>query len=523
MEKYLFVVSFARIALFALAVVSSAHAAPNILFAIADDQSYPYASAYGTSGVSTPAFDRLADQGVLFHNAFAPAPQCSPCRAAILTGRNIWEIEEAGTHSSYFPKKFPVFTRVLEDVGYHVGFTGKPWGPGNFEDAGWKRNPVGDEYNAAMLEPPASGISNIDYTANFKTFLAKKKSDQPFFFWFGAKEPHRKYEYGSGQKAGKKLADAAVPDFLPDEEITRHDVLDFALEIEWFDQHLGAMLQMLEEAGELANTIIVVTADNGMPFPAAKANLQEYGTHVPLVIAGPAIFPGGRETTSPTSLIDLAPTFLALAQTDRMQGLTGKSLLPLLQEGEAHREFVLTGRERHSHARPDNLGYPARALRTEEFLYVWNVDADRWPAGIPNPEGLRPDQIDGSFSRDFKGMGLGYADIDPSPSKELILAQRETYPEQFALGFLKRPTEQLYDVKNDPACVNDLAQDPRYAETLERLGRKLRENLRAQQDPRMTGNGGIFDTYPRFGSMRYYPGFKKRGEYNSELFPAEQE
>ncbi|MGY8718919.1 MAG: sulfatase-like hydrolase/transferase, partial [Verrucomicrobiia bacterium] len=157
------------------------------------------------------------------------------------------------------------------------------------------------------LEPPASGISNIDYTANFETFLANKESDQPFFFWFGAKEPHRVYEYGSGQRAGKQLADAAVPDFLPDEEIIRHDVLDYALEIEWFDQHLGAMLQMLEEAGELANTIVVVTADNGMPFPSAKANLQEYGTHVPLVIAGPAFFPGGRETTSPTSLIDLAP------------------------------------------------------------------------------------------------------------------------------------------------------------------------------------------------------------------------
>ncbi len=514
MEKQLLNLGFVRVALLVLAVVSSTHAAPNILFAIADDQSYPYASAYGTKGVETPAFDRLADQGVLFHNAFAPAPQCSPCRAAILTGRNIWELEEAGTHGSYFPKKFPVFTRVLENVGYHVGFTGKPWSPGNFEDAGWTRNPVGDEYNAAALEPPASGISNIDYTANFETFLANKESDQPFFFWFGAKEPHRVYEYGSGQRAGKQLADAAVPDFLPDEEIIRHDVLDYALEIEWFDQHLGAMLQMLEEAGELANTIVVVTADNGMPFPSAKANLQEYGTHVPLVIAGPAFFPGGRETTSPTSLIDLAPTFLELAQTDRMQNLTGQSLLPQLQKGEAHRDFVLTGRERHSHARADNMGYPARALRTEEFLYVWNVDADRWPAGIPNPERLRPDQTDGSFSSDYKSMGLGYADIDPSPSKELILAQRATYPQHYALGFLRRPTEQLYDIENDPACVNDLASDPRYAAILENLGRKLRENLSDQKDPRMTSNGGIFDTYPRFGSMRYYPGFKKRGEYN---------
>ncbi|HVW62284.1 MAG TPA: DUF4962 domain-containing protein, partial [Puia sp.] len=103
---------------------------PNILFAIADDQSYPYASAYGTTGVRTPAFDRVAREGVLFNNAFAAAPQCSPSRAAILTGRNIWQLEEAGTHSSYFPKKFSVFTDALERAGYTIGYTGKPWAPG---------------------------------------------------------------------------------------------------------------------------------------------------------------------------------------------------------------------------------------------------------------------------------------------------------------------------------------------------------------------------------------------------------
>ena len=109
---------------------------PNILFAISDDQSFPYASAYGTAGIQTPAFDRVAEAGVLFYNAFVAAPGCSPSRAAILTGKNIWQIEEAGTHASYFPKKFTVFTDLLEDAGYELGFTGKPWGPGNWKDAG---------------------------------------------------------------------------------------------------------------------------------------------------------------------------------------------------------------------------------------------------------------------------------------------------------------------------------------------------------------------------------------------------
>ena len=114
---------------------------PNILFAIADDQSYPYASAYGTQGISTPAFDQVANSGVLFHNAFVAAPQCSPSRAAILTGRNIWQIEEAGTHASSFPKEYGVFTDMLETQGYAIGYTGKPWGPGNWEIEGWEEIP----------------------------------------------------------------------------------------------------------------------------------------------------------------------------------------------------------------------------------------------------------------------------------------------------------------------------------------------------------------------------------------------
>ncbi|MEM9158118.1 MAG: sulfatase [Verrucomicrobiota bacterium] len=492
-------------------------ARPNILFAIADDQSYPYASAYGTQGVNTPAFDRLAQEGVLFHNAFAPAPQCSPCRAAVLTGRNIWQLEEAGTHGSYFPKKFPVFTRTLEEAGYHVGFTGKAWGPGNYKDAGWKRNPVGDEYNDIKIDqPPASGIATIDYAANFEAFLEKRASDQPFFFWYGCKEPHRVYELGSGRKAGKQLTEAELPAFLPDEEIIRDDVLDYALEIEWFDSHLERILNLLEERGEVDNTIVVVTADNGMPFPYAKANLQEFGTRVPFVIAGKSYFAGNRETNTPLSLIDLAPTFLELAGVPLFEGITGKSLVPFLRENAPHRTRVLTGRERHSHSRPDNLGYPARAIRTEDFLYVWNLKPDRWPAGNPIPEGMDEAHASGSFSKDFKSMGLGYPDIDPSPSKEYLLENEASHPDLHHLAFDRRPSEQLYDIRNDPWCLNNLARNPQYESIRERLKSELKNQLQAQGDPRMGENGDIFDTYPRFGGMRYYPGFKKRGEYNPE-------
>jgi len=485
---------------------------PNILFAIADDQSFPYASVYGTKGIQTPSFDEVAKKGVLFTNAFVGAPQCSPSRAAILTGKNIWQIEEAGTHSSYFPKKLVVFTDLLEKNGYQTGFTGKPWAPGNFKDAGWSRNPVGPEYNDKVFASvPTTGISKIDYFENFKEFYTGKPKDKPFFFWYGGHEPHRDYEDGSAIKAGKKLSDAVVPGFLPDVELVKSDVLDYYFEIEWFDRQLGKMLRFLEGKGELENTIIVVTADNGMAFPYSKANLQEYGTHVPLAICWPKKIKGNRIVKDLVGMIDLAPTFLEIAQVKEQPPMTGKSIRELLvNEGKSSRQYVLTGRERHTHARPDNLGYPARAIRTVDYLFILNFKPDLWPAGDPAPSAAKA----GTSGEDEKSMWPGFHDIDNSPTKVMLIENQKKYPQFFKLGYEKRPAEELYNIKDDAACLKNLAADPKFQQIKNDLRKMLENDLKAQGDPRMTGNGDIFDSYPRFGAMRDFPGFKEKGKYN---------
>ena len=487
---------------------------PNILFAIADDQSFPYASVYGTPGIHTPAFDEVAQNGILFTNAFVAAPQCSPSRAAILTGKNIWQLEEAGTHSSYFPRKFTVFTDLLEKAGYKIGFTGKPWSPGNWKEAGWSRNPVGPEYNNKTFDSvPAKGISKTDYFENFKEFYSEKNSETPFFFWYGGHEPHRVYEDGSALKSGKNLSDAVVPSFLPDVDLVKSDVLDYFLEIEWFDEQLEKMLGFLDEKGELENTLIVVTADNGMPFPYAKANVQEYGTHVPLAICWPKKIEGNRIITDLVGMIDLAPTFLEIADVKEKPEMTGQSLVDLLLSGNtssAIQKYVLTGRERHTHARPDNLGYPARAIRTEEYLFILNMKPDRWPAGDP-----APDSLAGNISEDEeKTLWPGYNDIDNGPTKIMLIENREKYPEYFKLGYDKRPEEELFDIKNDPACIHNLAGDPNFQAVKNELRKTLENDLKAQGDPRMNGTGDVFESYPRFGGMRDLPGFKERGKYN---------
>jgi N-sulfoglucosamine sulfohydrolase len=517
--------SGATLAIVALTIVSCSPSTktvekakqPNILFAIADDQSYPHAGVYGFAEISTPSFDQVANTGVLFSNAFVGAPQCSPSRAAILTGKNIWQLEEAGTHASNFPKKFQVFTDLLETVGYQLGFTGKPWGPGNYKITGWTRNPVGPEYNEKELETvPASGIHSTDYFGNFIVFLEKKPKDKPFFFWYGGHEPHRVYEAGSGVKSGKSVANAMVPAFLPDDSVTRNDVLDYAFEIEYFDSHLGKMLNLLKERGELENTLVVVTADNGMPFPYAKANLQEFGTHVPLAISWPMGIKQTKKTDELVSMIDLAPTFLEIAGVRDTPEMTGRSITSILfsnEKDKLNRDFVLTGRERHTHARPDNLGYPARAIRTKDYLFVKNYKPDRWPIGDSVPVTKENDER--NAVEGFSKLYPGYLDIDGSPSKTFMMENKDSegMKDLFQNAFAKRSAQQLYDIKNDPECINDLSGNSEYDEIRNELSQKLDEQLAKQGDPRMFGSE-IFDSYPRYSTTRQFDGFNKRGEYN---------
>ena len=291
----------------------SAAGRPNILVAISDDQSFPHASAYGCSGIETPAFDRVAREGVLFRNAFAASPGCSPCRAALLTGRHTWQIEHAGTHASYFSTKYRTFPEILSEHGYFTGHTGKGWGPGNYQKDGRQHNPAGPAFSKLTARPPYKGIRSTDYAANFADFLNQKPDDAPFCFWYGASEPHRSFEKGAGLKAGKKLEDVAVPEFLPDRPEIRSDILDYFVEIEWFDTHLGRMLDLLEQQGELENTLIIVTSDNGMAFPRAKANCYEYGIHMPLAIRWGSEVRGDRTCDDLVGFVDLTATILDAA------------------------------------------------------------------------------------------------------------------------------------------------------------------------------------------------------------------
>jgi len=477
---------------------------PNILVCISDDQSHPHASAYGSKFVDTPAFDRVAREGVLFTNAFSPSPGCSPTRAAFLTGQHDWRIENAGTHASSFPAKFATYPDLLEQAGYWIGYTGKPWGPGNWEEER-PRNPAGAEFNEVEADPPASGIRNRDYAANFQSFLDQRPEGKRFCFWFGCHEPHRRFEKGSGLAAGKQLDDVEVPPFLPDREEIRSDMLDYALEIEHFDTHLSRILETLERAGEIDNTLIIVTSDNGMAFPRAKANCYEYGIHMPLAIRWGGRVPPGRTVDDLIGFVDLTATILDAAGVAHPEPaeLSGRSIVDLLtSDGEGvvdeSRDAVYSARERHSSSRYNNWTYPQRSLRTRDYLYIRNFKSDRWPAGDPQKYGEEGE---------LEAMHDAYQDIDASPSKTFLIENRDD-PEIgrfFRLAVDKRPAEELFDIRVDPGCLDNLAIKPEHEQTRRDLAEKLEAYLRATGDPRVVGDGDVWETYKRYSPIRSFP------------------
>ncbi len=478
---------------------------PNILLAISDDQSYPHTGAYGCKAVKTPGFDRIAAEGILFTNAFSSAPGCSPSRASLLTGKYIWELEDAGSHASKFPAKFLTYPEVLASAGYHVGYTGKGWGPGRWDLSGRKMNPAGQDYNTIHLENVTENMNEIDYAANFEIFLKQKRKNQPFCFWYGATEPHRRYKTGIGRENGISLEDIIVPDFLPDVEAVRADMADYLYEIQHFDQHLVRMIELLEQSGELDNTVIIVTSDNGMPFARAKANLYEYGFHVPLAIRWGNRIQPGRIVNDLISFADMAPTLLEITgiQHPAMQGsglsMSGMSFYNLLLSSnnglvEPERQYIYGARERHSCSRWNNLSYPIRAVRTHQFLYINNFKPDRWPAGAP----MRYDENG--------NLVPGFHDIDDFTEDYIFTHRNDSLIKiYFDMAVARRPREELYDVLLDPGCLNNLSDLPEYQEIIMGLRGQLHSRLLETGDPRVLGYGDIWESYERYNVMRNFP------------------
>ena len=458
---------------------------PNILLFVFDDASYAHFSANGCKWINTPGYDLVAKEGILFKNFYTPNAKCAPSRASMLTGLYPWQLKEAGNHISRFPTKIKVFTETLKENGYTIGHTGKPWGPGTAKTAdGKNRELTGTPYQKRLTTAPTAAISKTDYTANFSDFLNDAGKAKPWFFWCGGWEPHRPYAYKSGINYGKKTTAMIdrVPAYLPDNDTVRTDLLDYAYEIEYFDNHILKMINNLKKKGMLDNTIIIITSDNGMPFPRSKGDSFEISNHIPMVMMWKkGIKNPGKIVADYFSMVDLAPTFLAVSNINPIAS-SGKSLQPIFNDintgnHKLSKGVLYFGRERNDFGRPHNQGYPTRSIMKDGFLYIYNFKPDRYPGG--NPE-------------------TGYLDVDGSPSKTAILNLKRSgsnswfWDQSFAL----RPEEELYNLSKDIDCMRNLAKNKNYTSLKSALKNQLFNKLKSQKDPRVMGKGDVFDNYP---------------------------
>ncbi|MEK6238826.1 MAG: sulfatase, partial [Planctomycetales bacterium] len=373
-----------------------------------------------------------------------------------------WRLREGDSLGGSLREEYDTYTEMLQRAGYRIGRFGKGVWPSKHAFRG--RDSFGERFRS------------------FDEFLKDRKPGQPFCYWHGGGDPHRPYELNVGAKHGLKLSDVKVPACLPDNQTVRGDVADYLWEVQRFDREVGRIIAKLEAIGELDNTLIVVSGDNGMPFPRCKATLYDQGTRVPLAVRWGARVKGGRRVADFVSLCDLAPTFLEAVGLKPSKQMTGRGLLPVLASNKSGlvdptRTFVLTGMERHVYL------YPSRALRDKDYLYIRNFNPQSWPTG--EVKGRNP-KYDFAAEPWPTERGAFSFNIDPSSSKQFLRLHRDDRETKrfVGLAFSRPPEEELYDLRNDPDQLHNVAADPIHAEARRRLRRQLNAELIKSGDPR---------------------------------------
>ena len=404
---------------------------PNILYLHSHDTGR-YVQPYGYP-VPTPSIQRLAEQGVLFRQAFCGGPTCSPSRASLLTGMSAHSCGMIGLAHRGFR---------LNDYAQHIVHT--------LRKAGYVSTLIGMQHEADDAGAigydcvlPLKGASARDVAPAGAEFL-KGKPKQPFFLSVGFLETHREYPE-PGPAEDPRYVRPPAP--LPDAPETRQDMAAFKASARRLDAGMGLVLDALDESGLAGDTLVICTTDHGIAFPSMKCNLTDHGIGVMLIMRGPGGFEGGKVCDALVSQIDVFPTVCELAGIERPPWLQGRSIMPLIR-GEAEEVNEAVFSEVTYHAAYE----PLRCVRTKRWKYVRRYDARGRP-NLPN--------------------------CDDSPSKDLWLAH----------DWRKRPLarEELYDLAFDPNEAHNLAGSRAVAGVLKEMRGRLERWMRATDDPILKG------------------------------------
>ncbi|MBM82390.1 MAG: heparan N-sulfatase [Planctomycetaceae bacterium] len=449
---------------------SAAADRPNVILFIADDVSWNDYGCYGNSAVRTPNIDALAKNGLQFTQAYLTASSCSPSRSSIMTGRYPHNNGKAAELHQPIAWNIPWFAAMLKSSGYFTALSGK-------HHMTSTKSPMGESQPAPFdVVDRGNSKANHGGHANWVANVEKRPKDKPFFFWFAAYDAHRAWEADREWDAERygpmhDPAEVAVPPFLSDDEETRQDLASYYNEICRFDYYIGQVVNTLKKQGDLENTLILVFADNGRPFPRAKTRLHDSGMRTALVAHYPKMIKQpGSLTDSLVSVIDIAPTVLELAGVDVAKSMQGVSMLPILRDSNATiRKYAFSEHNWHDYEAH------GRSIRDGEFVLIRN---------------FRP------------YMALqGPADSVRSPSHKKLQALRDAKKltaAQADVFMTPRPAVSLFHTKSDPHQLKNLAKVAKYANVKERLqalletwmdetGDSIPKNISADSFDRETG------------------------------------
>ena len=384
----------------------------------------------------------MAAEGLSFANAFVAAPSCSASRAAMLTGQWPWRLEDGANLSGTLHARFPSSSGFLEKAGYHVGFTGKGWAPGQIEPAIGPGTLPGRRTRTSTRSsrPGATASRSVSGSA--------------------ATDPHRIYEAGRGTSSGLSDRDLRCRPICPmcPRCPRRYQRLLFG--VERFDRLDGELVDRLERLAR-STTRWSSSRRQRLAVSARQGDVLRLGTHVPMAIRWRGIRARGRVSAAIVSLTDSAPTFLALASIGAPAEMTGQSLLPILEGApgaEERRGHTFTAMERHMDCRSVvGQGYPMRGLRSASIFYIRNFEPSRAPAGDASVKTWTAAEIAANYYTSF-------GDIDPGPAKAYLITGKDDpavkpFVDRATGG---RPPRELYASRRIPISLRISPSGPRW-------------------------------------------------------------
>ncbi len=438
---------------------------PNFVIFIADDAGWNDIGPYGNSGIQTPNIDRLAREGLTFHNAFVTTSSCSPSRCSIMTGLYPHNTGAGELHLP-LPADKKIFPGELKKNGYYTVAAGK-----------WHLGPNRTEFDSIFHPHEASGA------ADWARALENRPKNKPFFMWLAANDPHRPYVEKQIIPRPNQAEGVFIPPFIPDNDLIREDFRKYYDEISRLDANIGKVMDQLDKEGLAENTVIIFLSDNGRPFPRSKTRLYDSGVKTPFIIRWPGHIKGGSHSESLVSSIDIAPTLCELAGVPLLKEFQGKSFAKLFTDTEATiHDFIFAEHNWHDYQAHERL------VRSKKFLYIKN----RLPLLTASPPA---DAVSGvTFQEMIRLYHMGQL---TGPQKDSFVAPRAS--------------EELFDVINDPFQLTNLAASAGHAGVLKQMRQELEKWIALTGDS--TFQNPAADMYDRL-TGRPLPGVKVRKPEN---------